>query len=297
MLIKIILALAIAVMFMGGIGAAGGITGFKTAIADKQLTSSSALLDKAIVNWYTTHDYELPDSITQDMLNIMGLHDIDLSKFTYTKLADNKFRLVAALSTKRENSINSDRELPLKPEQDTPSAGSSSSGSSSSGGTTTPGTGDNNNGTTTPDNSNNSDGDNTGGSTSGGSTGGDSGTSTPDNGSTGDSGNNGNVSGSTVAKVGDVIDINNDGTITIPDNVTEIVIAGMAGCHHKNNLNGGCGLIIMIDGKPYPITGPITIPVSAGKLPFSFSVSPDDGFATDTGEPVVSISINVNKIS
>ena len=31
MLVKIILALAIACMFMGGIGAAGGITGLKTA--------------------------------------------------------------------------------------------------------------------------------------------------------------------------------------------------------------------------------------------------------------------------
>ena len=48
MLVKIILALAIACMFMGGIGAAGGITGLKTAIADKQIVSNSAMLDKSI---------------------------------------------------------------------------------------------------------------------------------------------------------------------------------------------------------------------------------------------------------
>lgn len=122
MLVKIILALAIACMFMGGIGAAGGITGLKTAIADKQIVSNSAMLDKAIVNWYTSHDYELPESLSKDMLAIMGLYDIDLSKFTYTKLSDNKFRLVANLSGKKtETSINSNRDLPLKPSQNAPS--------------------------------------------------------------------------------------------------------------------------------------------------------------------------------
>lgn len=128
MLVKIILALAIACMFMGGIGAAGGITGLKTAIADKQIVSNSAMLDKAIINWYTSHDYELPESLSKDMLAIMGLHDIDLSKFTYTKLSDNKFRLVANLSGKKtETSVNSDRALPLKPVSDVPSSSGSSS--------------------------------------------------------------------------------------------------------------------------------------------------------------------------
>lgn len=121
MLVRIILALVIACMFMGGLGAAGGITGLKTAIADKQIVSNGAMLDKAIINWYTSHDYKLPESLSKDMLAIMGLHDIDLSKFTYTKLSDNKFRLVANLSgKKKENSVNSDRDLPLKPAVDAP---------------------------------------------------------------------------------------------------------------------------------------------------------------------------------
>lgn len=194
MLVKIILALAIACMFMGGIGAAGGITGLKTAIADKQIVSNSAMLDKAIINWYTSHDYELPESLSKDMLAIMGLHDIDLSKFTYTKLSDNKFRLVANLSGKKtETSVNSDRDLPLKPVSDVPS----SSGSSS---TSTPDTGNTggsgNSGTTTPDSGNTGDSGNSGGS-SGGTSGG-SGTTTPD---TGDSGNSssGSVNGSNIA--------------------------------------------------------------------------------------------------
>lgn len=196
MLVKIILALAIACMFMGGIGAAGGITGLKTAIADKQIVSNSAMLDKAIVNWYTSHDYELPESLSKDMLAIMGLHDIDLSKFTYTKLSDNKFRLVANLSGKKtETSVNSDRDLPLKPAVDAPP--------SSSGGSSTPSTpdtgntgGSGNSGTTTPDSGNTGDSGNSGGS-SGGTSGGSS-TTTPD---TGDSGNSssGSVNGSNIA--------------------------------------------------------------------------------------------------
>lgn len=196
MLVKIILALAIACMFMGGIGAAGGITGLKTAIADKQIVSNSAMLDKAIINWYTSHDYELPESLNKDMLAIMGLHDIDLSKFTYTKLSDNKFRLVANLSgKKKENSVNSDRDLPLKPAVDAPP--------SSSGGSSTPSTpdtgntgGSGNSGTTTPDSGNTGDSGNSG-SSSGGTSGGSS-TTTPD---TGDNGNSssGSVNGSNIA--------------------------------------------------------------------------------------------------
>lgn len=186
MLVKIILALAIACMFMGGIGAAGGITGLKTAIADKQIVSNSAMLDKAIINWYTSHNYELPESLSKDMLAIMGLHDIDLSKFTYTKLSDNKFRLVANLSGKKiETSVNSDRDLPVKPVSDVPS----SSGSSSTSTPSTPDTGNTggsgNSGTTTPDSGNTGDSGNSGGS-SGGTSGG-SGTTTPDTGNSGNS--------------------------------------------------------------------------------------------------------------
>ena len=200
MLVKIILALAIACMFMGGIGAAGGITGLKTAIAYKQIVSNSAMLDKAIVNWYTSHDYELPESLSKDMLAIMGLHDIDLSKFTYTKLSDNKFRLVANLSGKKtETSVNSDRDLPLKPAVDAPP--------SSSGGSSTPSTpdtgntgGSGNSGTTTPDSGNTGDSGNSGGSSGGisGGTSGGSSTTTPDTGDSGSS-SSGSVSGSDIA--------------------------------------------------------------------------------------------------
>lgn len=192
MLVKIILALAIACMFMGGLGAAGGITGLKTAIADKQIVSNSAMLDKAIINWYTSHDYELPESLSKDMLAIMGLHDIDLSKFTYTKLSDNKFRLVANLSGKKtEASVNSDRDLPLKPAEDVPSSSGSSSSGGSTGGTSGTGgsIGGSTGGTSTPDTGDSgSSGGVTGEGSSGSSSGTGGSTSTPDTGESGSSG-------------------------------------------------------------------------------------------------------------
>lgn len=204
MLVKIILALAIACMFMGGIGAAGGITGLKTAIADKQIVSNSAMLDKAIINWYTSHNYELPESLSKDMLAIMGLHDIDLSKFTYTKLSDNKFRLVANLSGKKiETSVNSDRDLPVKPVSDVPS----SSGSSSTSTPSTPDTG------------------NTGGS-------GNSGTTTPDSGNTGNSGNSGGSSGGLSGKVTFLLE--KDGPAYLYNKTTNEYILGYNGFSHSS---------------------------------------------------------------
>ena len=62
------------------------------------------------------------------IMSCLNHYDIDLSKFTYTKLSDNKFRLVANLSGKKtETSVNSDRDLPLKPVSNVPSSSGSSS--------------------------------------------------------------------------------------------------------------------------------------------------------------------------
>lgn len=299
MLIKIILALAIACMFMGGIGAAGGITGLKTAIADKQTVSNSAMLDKAIINWYTAHDYELPESLSKEMLAIMGLRDIDLSKFTYTKLSDNKFRLVANLSGKKtETSVNSNRDLPLKPSEDAPS----NIGGVNSGSTTSPGTESKPDGstgsTTTPDTGE------SGGSSGGSGTtvgGGSGSTTTPDSSESGSSGGS-NIKGESPAKVGDSISVDyNDRTITIPSNVIEISVSAFAGCHHRNNLNGGCNLYVVVNGKTYSMnrTDIVYIPVSAGKLSFDYYVGHYSGtFATSTGEPDIDFyGICVTKVS
>ena len=78
-----------------------------------------------VYGWIRCCRRQLPESLSKDMLAIMGLYDIDLSKFTYTKLSDNKFRLIAKLSGKKtEASVNSDRDLPLKPVETPSSSGS-----------------------------------------------------------------------------------------------------------------------------------------------------------------------------
>ena len=114
MFIRVILALALAIMLFSGSGLSGfGISSFKSSISDKELETSTAILDKAIISWYTNHSGVVPDVISADMIKIMGLEDMDVSKFTYTKLADNKFSLVVQLSGNRTlSSANSNKDLP-----------------------------------------------------------------------------------------------------------------------------------------------------------------------------------------
>ena len=105
MLVRVILALALAIMLFGGSGLSGfGLNSFKNSIKDKELETSTALLDKSIV---------VPEAITTDMIKIMGLEDMDVSQFTYHKLADNKFTLTVKLSgNKTLTSANSNKDLP-----------------------------------------------------------------------------------------------------------------------------------------------------------------------------------------
>lgn len=113
MLIRVILALALAVMLFSGSGLSGfSIASFKSSISDKELETSTAILDKAIISWYTNHSGVIPDNISADMIKIMGLEDMDVSKFTYNKLAANRFTLTVQLSDKTLSSANSNKDLP-----------------------------------------------------------------------------------------------------------------------------------------------------------------------------------------
>lgn len=114
MLTRVILALALAIMLFSGSGINGfSISSFKSSIHDKEVETSTAILDKAIVSWYTNHSGVVPDNISADMIKIMGLEDMDVTMFTYTKVADNQFRLVAQLSNNKTlTSANSNRALP-----------------------------------------------------------------------------------------------------------------------------------------------------------------------------------------
>lgn len=114
MLVRVILALVLAIMLFGGSGLSGfGLNSFKNSIKDKELETSTALLDKSIVSWYCNHSGVVPEAITTDMIKIMGLEDMDVSQFTYHKLADNKFTLTVRLSgNKTLTSANSNKDLP-----------------------------------------------------------------------------------------------------------------------------------------------------------------------------------------
>lgn len=96
MFFRAMIILFLVTLLVGG-NTSGISRSFKTSINDKELQSMSIVLDNAILNYYTNHS-ELPEYIDNNILHIMGLSDYDLSKFTYQKLADNKFMLTAELS-------------------------------------------------------------------------------------------------------------------------------------------------------------------------------------------------------
>lgn len=95
------------------------ITLNKNSITDKELEAHHAILDQAIVTYYKNHAYELPNELTQDTLFIMGLDNIDITKFEYQKTATNSFILTVQLSTsKKITSANSNKLLPTFPEEE-----------------------------------------------------------------------------------------------------------------------------------------------------------------------------------
>ena len=114
MFIKIILAICLMIMLFGGSTLSGfSINSFKTSAQDKEIEANTTILDKAIVSWYCNHSGEVPSSLSSDMIKMMGLEDMDVSHFTYTKVSDNTFTLTANLSNKKKiTSANSNKALP-----------------------------------------------------------------------------------------------------------------------------------------------------------------------------------------
>ena len=113
MLYRLLIALILIIILMstGGLDSAG-IKSMKSSVVDKEIEATTAVLDKAIIAWYTSHGGEVPDALDKNVLVIMGLENADLSSFTYTKVADNQFTLTAKLSDdSRINSPNSNKPL------------------------------------------------------------------------------------------------------------------------------------------------------------------------------------------
>ena len=72
---------------------------FKNSVSDKEIETMTVILDRSLVHYYTNHAGELPASLDEDVIKIMGLEDIvDMQYFTYTRTSDNSFLLEAQLT-------------------------------------------------------------------------------------------------------------------------------------------------------------------------------------------------------
>lgn len=114
MFVRILLAMALAVMLFAGSGIDGfSIKSLRSSISDKEIETNTTILDSAIVSWYCHHSGVVPENLSSDMIKIMGLEDMDVSMFTYQKVADDQFTLTAKLSNKKTlTSPNSNKALP-----------------------------------------------------------------------------------------------------------------------------------------------------------------------------------------
>lgn len=116
MLIKLLIALIITITMLSYTGGFSSHT-MKNSVNDHTITTNSTILDNAIVAYYCNHHGALPDKLDADTLIVMGMEDIDLSKFTYTKISNRQFRLVSKLSNgKTSISAHSNIDLVVPPE-------------------------------------------------------------------------------------------------------------------------------------------------------------------------------------
>ena len=65
----------------------------KSKISEKVDLGQLAMIDNALVSYFVSNGYNLPDNLDKDFLKKVGLVNIDLTKFEYEKSAVNKFLL------------------------------------------------------------------------------------------------------------------------------------------------------------------------------------------------------------
>ena len=108
MIIKLLLALAICLAMFSYTGGINSHT-MKNSVNDHTIITNSVILDN--------HHGALPDKLDADTLIVMGMEDIDLSNFTYTKVSNRQFKLVSKLSNgKTSVSAHSNIDLVVPPE-------------------------------------------------------------------------------------------------------------------------------------------------------------------------------------
>lgn len=109
LIIKFLIALAITLIMVGPSPLKS--QSMTNSIRDKEIETIISVVDKSIVSYYVSHAGELPNSLDHNVRIVMGLENVDLTPFSYTKIDSNSFRLQATLSNRTITSVNSNKEL------------------------------------------------------------------------------------------------------------------------------------------------------------------------------------------
>ena len=109
LIIKFLIALAITLIMVGPSPLKS--QSMTNSIRDKEIETIMSVVDKSIISYYVSHAGELPNSLDQNVIVVMGLQNVDLTPFVYTKIDNNSFQLQAVLSSRTITSVNSNKEL------------------------------------------------------------------------------------------------------------------------------------------------------------------------------------------
>lgn len=83
----------------------------RNSISDQTIETNAVILDNAIVAYYCNHHGTLPNALNKDFLVVMGLEDMDISNYTYSKTSDRQFILTAKLSKSTLTTTHSNQNL------------------------------------------------------------------------------------------------------------------------------------------------------------------------------------------
>lgn len=108
-IIKFLIAMAVILAMVGPVPIKS--QSLTNSVSDKEIATLLSVIDKSVVSYYVSNFGTLPDTLGTNERVVMGLQNIDMTPFTYTKVDDNTFRLTANLSTGSLTSVNSNTEL------------------------------------------------------------------------------------------------------------------------------------------------------------------------------------------
>ena len=120
MLVRLVIYLAIVMILVSG-GNMISSRSIRTSVSDKTLLTQTAQLDNALVKYYATHG-ELPEKLSDDFFELMGLHGFSAESFSYT-MKERSFTLKTKYSTGTKESPYSNKTLPSTIDDSTSESG------------------------------------------------------------------------------------------------------------------------------------------------------------------------------